>query len=126
MSFSTEVSFFAEKDIEELESIRKAIIIELFSSVVLDTPVDTGRARGNWIYTLAIPDLNNADKSVDPSGSHAIDRINRLASGEDSTNHLTNNVPYILNLENGSSVQAPHGMVKKNLLRVDGWIRRHG
>lgn len=34
--------------------VRKATI-ELFSSVVKMTPVDTGRARGNWIPSVGEP-----------------------------------------------------------------------
>lgn len=36
--------------------------------------------------------------------------------------YLANNVPYIMNLEEGTSKQAPEGMVRKNMDRVQRMV----
>lgn len=126
MSFGQQVKAFAQKDVKHLESLRKAVILELFSSVVTDTPVDTGRARGNWIYTLAVPDTASTTRNTDASGQQVMDSIRRLASGKDGRYHFTNNLSYIKGLEEGASRQAPQGMMRKNLNRVSKWIDKHG
>lgn len=99
--------------------IFRKIIIDLDSAVVLSTPVDTGRARGNWFPSLTSPS-NAVGDSVDKSGGNALGRIDGVAGSADvgDVAWLTNNLPYILVLENGSSKQAPQGMVDINLNRV--------
>lgn len=97
--------------------IFRKIIIDLDTRVVLDTPVDTGRARGNWFASLSTPSSEVDDDAVDKSGAAAIAGIDRLAAGIKigEVAWLTNNLPYILPLENGHSKQAPTGMVDVNL-----------
>jgi hypothetical protein len=65
---------------------------ELFTAIVLATPVDTGRARSGW-------------------------RLKRIADQVSVKWRITNNVYYIIFLEYGSSKQAPLGMVRVNLDR---------
>ena len=47
-SFAADVNKWADKAIKEFDQLRRAVIFELFSSVILDTPVAEGRLRGNW------------------------------------------------------------------------------
>ena len=42
--------------------IYRAAIIELFNRIVLRTPVDTGRLRGNWMITLNAPTKRKLNK----------------------------------------------------------------
>lgn len=102
--------------------VRKATI-SLFSSVVKATPVDTGRARGNWQCTIG----NRATVSTehtDKSGSGVITEIIRTVPEKSgSIVWLTNNVPYIQKLEYGSSKQAPAGMVRTNIQRFASFLR---
>lgn len=120
MSFSAELQRARVAIINETDETRQAITIELFNSVILDTPVDTGRARGNWQTTAKTPAKGKIER-LDQSGSAiTADVVNAVSvSAADGTLYLTNNLPYIEPLENGHSGKAPAGMVRKNIARID-------
>ena len=92
------------------------------------TPVDTSRAISNWIVTPGAP----SNYSLLPyyHGSHGSTRdssmLVALASGQYEAKlkkpgeplFITNNVDYILDLEGGSSQQAPQGFLDESLLQA--------
>ncbi len=106
---------------QDVVTVQKRIALQLLDGFVNMTPVDTGRARGNWQVTIGSPSLsvheNRYDKDGGPTistGSATIQSLSTLGAI-----YLTNNLPYILALENGSSQrQAPAGMVQVTLDRV--------
>ena len=99
MSFSSDVKRFNEKAEKAAEGIFRGTALSLFSKVIARTPVDTGRARMNWMAGLNHP------------GAGRFTRVVATAKLGDSI-FLTNNLPYIEALEYGSSKQAPAGMVR--------------
>lgn len=123
MSFSNELGKFRTKAIANVEKERKAVCVELFRSVIQDTPVDTGRAKGNWQTSVDSPIRSTTDR-VDKTGGAAIAEMMANLGEGDCTVHLTNNLPYISKLEFGSSKQSPTGMVRKNLARIKALILR--
>lgn len=118
MSFSDDVRRFAVKAAEAHDKIARTAALELFSSVIRSTPVDTGRARGNWQTSVGQPTPNEIDRD-DKSGAQAIGEVQaRTPEGSGQEVFLTNNLPYIYSLEFGSSKKAPEGMVRINFARV--------
>lgn len=101
-----------------LEATKK-IAMEVLSRVVLKSPVDTGRFRGNWTVSLNTPDLSVTD-GVDPSGGTTIARGSSVITGmrEPKVVYVANNLPYAERLENGHSKQAPAGMVAVTLAEL--------
>lgn len=88
--------------------------LSVFSSVVISTPVDTGRARGNWQPSIREPitsEISGTDKSGQPTISKARSNFGRFEVGQ--TIFISNNVPYIERLNEGHSSQAPAGFVQK-------------
>lgn len=102
---------------QALQLFRK-IALDLDTSVVLDTPVDEGRARGNWFPSINVPSNDMDEDALGEAKSLA--RISpvvaRVQLGD--VIWLTNNLPYIIPLENGHSGQAPEGMAEVNVLRA--------
>lgn len=49
MSFEDEMKAATRRIIEGHDKIVRTATIDLFSGTIRDTPVDTGRARGNWV-----------------------------------------------------------------------------
>jgi len=101
--------------------IRKSTI-ELFGSVIKMTPVDTGRAKGNWQCTIgsaAMSEItrNDGSKKDSLSGSIAYEEVIKTVPPAGNVVWLANNVPYIRKLEYGSSNQAPGGMVRVSMDR---------
>jgi hypothetical protein len=97
----------------EIVAMQRAIATEVFERVVERTPVDTGRARGNWrIARNEIDDrvdVNEFDPDASEPPAKAAEALEGLRPG-DSVN-ITNGLPYIWSLEHGHSRQAPEGMI---------------
>jgi hypothetical protein len=102
--FNAEVRKFTKRlTRDELVLFHKKIHLEALRRVVLKTPVDTGRARGNWQTTLGTPADGEVDRLDKRGGgviaSEGLGKLTLLRAF--STSWLTNNVPYIEVLERG-------------------------
>ncbi len=89
------------------------IAMQALIGITEKMPVDTGRARGNTIVSIAA--LNAAPTvKVDKNGGNTISRGQTVIEGDRdpfATVFVQNNLPYINRLENGHSTkQAPLGM----------------
>tara|TARA_R110000850_G_scaffold65363_5_gene146311 strand:- start:519 stop:932 length:414 start_codon:yes stop_codon:yes gene_type:complete len=118
--FALSLTAFGKVTREQATVIFQKIAIDLDARVVLSTPVDEGRARANWYPSLNAPSSERDDDARDKSGSGAAAAATSMAMGAKlgDTIWLTNNLPYILPLENGHSKQAKQGMVDINLNAV--------
>lgn len=102
------------------------VAIAIVSDLAHVTPVDTSRAQSNWIVSLGIPSWIDIDPHFPgfrglEATRNAAETI-RLAKailerkqpGEPI--YITNNVPYIRDLNSGSSKQEPAGFVERAVL----------
>jgi hypothetical protein len=123
--FNKQVGGFASGTAAKLQNFRRGVTIAVFSAVIQDTPVDTGRARGNWRVSEGQPQLNPVDRE-DKSGEVPKGEILTLVSKSqgDKPVFLANNLPYAEPLENGHSKQAPAGMVRKNVARFQSLVNQ--
>jgi hypothetical protein len=118
---------FENETKERILTATKKVAFEVLKRVVEKTPVDTGRARGNWIVSVGAPD-HSADGAEDKS-SGGLATVSREATkikaiSEPATIFVQNNLPYIEKLENGSSVQAPAGMVAVTIAEIQaGFVK---
>lgn len=105
---------------EKVLLVQKKIAMQMLEGVVNMTPVDTGRARGNWMTSVRAPNLSSDVNRYDKGGGQTIQAgMSAIQSLQDfGTIYLTNNLPYIVALEKGHSRQAPVGMVRVSLDRV--------
>ena len=123
MSFSLSIGRWAKDQIQGVSRFHKAVILELFSSVVQDTPVLTGRLAGNWMFTRNAP-ATETTASTDPDRSAVLakiaDGVRDLNVLNDYHVFLANNLPYASRIEfdGWSHTKAPKGMVRINLSRV--------
>ena len=107
---------------KSLDDDNNAVVLALFKSIILDTPIDEGRARGNWHYSEGSPIFEISLNSF-KSESESTDQLDAISQNKSKQYVLTNNLPYINALEYGSSKQAPAGMVRKNVARINNIIR---
>ena len=114
---------YCRKKNVEIKEVRKTYAFALYSSIVRKTPVDTGRARGNWNITVGHDDTLPKENTVPQFKS--VEEVPKVEG--DETIFISNNLPYITKLEyggypnppkkgsgktvNGYSKQAPEGMV---------------
>lgn len=103
---------FSERQIIQLS-------LEVTANLIETTPVDLGWARANWVPTIGQPydqDVGYANDSADVGAARRKQAEGRIAlRGYKLTKgpiFVSNNVPYILSLNEGSSQQAPAGFVQ--------------
>lgn len=109
---------------EDTATYIKWISFEALRRVIMKTPVDTGRARGNWHIGINAPGRGPDD--VDKGGGGAVSRGARALAflPPFPTVFISNNLPYIEALEDGHSrKQAPSGMVKVTIEELEKLLR---
>ena len=123
MSFARDLKDFELKFSGATNDFVQGVEISLFSAVIKDSPVDTGRFRGNWQTSTSSP-ATGVTINVSPSGSSAISAMTSLVQSlnDGRVTFLTNNLPYAERLEYGYSKQAPGGMVRKNVARFQSIV----
>ena len=125
-SFRLDLERFAEKAGDRATDVVRKVAIELLSSVVLKSPVDTGRFCGNWNVAYGGIDYST-DGTEDKNGSATIYRgASRILSNNlpGVTIYITNSLPYAHRLEDGYSKQAPNGMVRLSVVEFNQFVQR--
>lgn len=104
------------------ESKFRGAMITTFSNIVIETPVDTGRARANWFLTVGQPSTEITN-SVTLSGE--ADNVPKKPFGKKT--FFTNNMPYIETLEFGRYPGLDTEKVVGGFSRMapKGWVRKH-
>lgn len=116
--------------------VRKVAIV-IDQALVTSTPVDTGRARSNWIVGInAAPSEDDREpffpgeqgstvaQNTQASIDEATQRINTYAGSEGGSIYIVNSVPYIEELNNGTSKQAPANFVEEAVQKAVEAIKR--
>jgi len=113
MTFARDLRRFANLTSQKMETVVKASLVRIGTSVVVKSPVDTGRFRSNWLAAYGTADTT-VSMSVDPSGQSSINRLKLSVQGLTFREYFyfTNSLPYAKGLEYGDSMQAPSGMVR--------------
>ena len=123
MSFARDIKKWAEQTGQDINTVRRATFLDLTGRIIKRTPVDTGRAKGNWqpssrtvLTTTINMDYPNAIKGSDGdlAGVTVMAKTRNVAAQvkNDDTLYLANNLPYIVPLEYGYSKQSPGGMLR--------------
>jgi len=115
--FSQRMALQAKLVGENAERKVRRAAIAADTALVLSTPFDTGRARGNWNVSTGRPD-NRVTEDTDPTGGSSVNRGTQVIEAWElggGTIYIANSLPYILALENGSSQQRPEGMTQHGL-----------
>ena len=126
-TFALDLSRFVAKAKGNTDLVVRKVCLDSLTRVVMQTPVDTGRARGNWMCGIGgIPIGDVGD--VDRGGGKTIERISTVVDGAKTGTvvYLTNTLPYIMALEQGSSKQAPAGMLATTLREFPGVVEKAG
>lgn len=123
--FSFAVSRFASQAKEKEKLVIRKIAIECFRRIILGTPVDTGRARGNWQCTtgsIAGGTVENIDTTGSATIAAMISEVSGWTPKDDLPAFITNNLPYIQRLNEGWSKQAPAHFVEQVVADMGGIV----
>jgi len=124
-AFDLDIARFVAKANGNIDLVVRKIALDLFKRVIMKSPVDTGRFKGNWQVAIgAIPagtlEVNDKD------GSATIAKVTAetlgLKAGE--VIYLVNNLEYARSLEFGHSKQAPAGMVRISVLEYGAVVTK--
>ena len=92
---------------------RNFLVYELLSMVTDQTPKKTGLATGNWQISVGARNGSVLDRKDLGGGETVTEEITKLRGASAfATIHVFNNLHYISDLENGTSGQAPHGILR--------------
>lgn len=98
------------------EKLIRKIALAVDQTVVMETPVDTGRARLNWQVTLDSPAVGTLAEPSSPGAGEAAalaqGRAVAAAYKRGQAIYIVNNLDYIGRLNDGWSAQAPAGYVE--------------
>ena len=97
---------------EILKDMRR-LAIAADAQLVANTPRDTGRAAANWLPALNVPRRDEVGKAGDEFPNPLAKAASEIVGVKigDSI-FLSNNLPYILRLNDGHSKKAPSGFVE--------------
>lgn len=120
MSYESDFSVIDELT-DDINKEARKVALKALRNVVLATPVDTGRARGNWRVGIN-SDPTGEVETKSKKGAQAI----RLGQAEISSAEgkglvdivIANNLPYIERLNDGWSEQAPAKFVERAIRRA--------
>ncbi len=122
MSFSGDIKAFADK-VEKNHNRRfRASALHIFKTIIIRTPVDTGRLINNWFTSIGAPvrlDSGETSKVGADSLSEAVTETGKLKNTD--VIYMTNNLDYASAVENGSPTNRPVGMVKTTITE---WTRK--
>lgn len=124
MSLGRDLEKFQGKTLEKMIKVKRQSCFDLFSSIVIATPVDKGVLRNNWFVANGTP----SEAKTKTAGSSSlvfnkmVTELNRVTVSTDV--FFTNNLPYAVPIEfDGHSAQAPAGMVRVNTARWDSIVK---
>jgi len=134
-NFGKRVKEIAERTGQKVEQAADQSVKDLFTEIIEETPVgwpetwtyppprgyEPGNARANWNPSVNAPDTSVTDSKE--SATYKIKSIEGRVAG--NVVYLTNNVPYIYELETGwSRLQKPNGWVERTVRSFDAKLTK--
>lgn len=117
--FTLALNKFAEAAGERADATVRTVVLDIGAELISRSPVDTGRFRSNWNYSLNAP----VGETTEQTGVHTLNHLDELPKAAASATHfIQNNLPYAQRLEEGHSKQAPLGMVSLTLQRFQSIV----
>jgi hypothetical protein len=132
-SFLRTIHAFSGVAGRRIDFIMRKLGLDAFNQVLRRSPVDTGRFRASWRYTVNTFDdtvapapkkgakkvKSSIKKGAPPSGDQLVTVLaaNKTVTRK-SVIHITNSLVYAQLLDKGSSQQAPNGIIGPTVLSI--------
>ncbi len=124
-NFSEQLEGFAEYAKAAADEIFKSVVIQVGSSLINLSPVDTGRFLANWQFSInstSNASLDETDQMGDKTLARFVKEVGPLTYGQ--TAYIYNNLIYAIPLEYGHSRQSPAGMVRITAARFQQIVQQ--
>lgn len=117
MTFSRDLRDFTGFVTDQVHRLAFHRAGRIFQGVVSISPVDTGYFRANWNLSWSVPDLSQ----IDVEGPNPVPIFDLPSSPpfDFAEIHITNNTVYGERLNDGTSPQAPAGILDPVMAAVD-------
>ena len=132
--FVVDISRWVDAAKGKVDDVVRKVLYDVSNTIILRTPVDTGRLRGNWQFGEdAIPQGETGSAAA----PNFVSQINKAKAGH--IYYIANNLPYAAVVEYGQypnppkhptgktvggySSQAPAGMVRVTVLEYSSYLR---
>lgn len=110
----------------KITKVYRIVVMETAKDIIMDTPVDEGRLRGNW--QMGVNSQPSGQLEIfDKTGMVTIGHITAILAPVQHYQKLVfcNNLPYAIPIEYGHSRRkAPQGMVRRNTVNWDARVDR--
>lgn len=124
-SVADQLRRIANRTNEDLETVVKRTNVQLFTSIVLKTPVKDGYLQGAWVAQTNGEPYEETDR-IDKTGAIVLNAANAvngsLKIGDEFW--FVNAMPYATYVENGTDRQQAQGMVKLSVRDVPSIVKR--
>lgn len=109
---------------DAMQQVTQKVALQALRGVVMKSPVDTGRFRGNWTVSVDVKDTSITD-ATDKGGGETIAKGAALIGALPPYRvvWISNNLPYARRLETGWSKQAPAGVVALTVAEIESQLR---
>ncbi|ASY62526.1 Phage protein [Sinorhizobium sojae CCBAU 05684] len=125
MDFALSLQALGEELTDDaVQQVVQKVALQALRGVVMKSPVDTGRFRGNWTVSVDAKDTSITD-ATDKGGGETIAKGAALIAALPPyrTVWISNNLPYARRLETGWSKQAPAGVVALTIAEIESQFR---
>lgn len=109
---------------DAIQLVTQKLAMQALRGVVMKSPVDSGRFRGNWNVSVDVANMTISD-TLDKSGGATIAKGSTIVEALPPYRAvwITNNLPYARRIENGWSKKAPAGVVALTLAELEAMLR---
>lgn len=126
MSFSRDIEKFIAKTELKMERTFRGIALDLFSKIILRTPVLSGRLVNNWFIGInyqSSETTEDTDKSRRAALKRSTDMTLKAKLGDSI--YFVNNLEYADVIENGGVNRRPYGMVKRTVAEFKNVVKQN-
>ena len=120
--WSTPFEALAEKMKQDIETVARKAFLDMYRSIVIMSPVETGRFQANWNPSYGSPNVTTTFDTGMTRALRKASAISKFPIG--AIWYITNGLPYARRLEYGWSKQSPSGMVRVTALRFQEFVDR--
>lgn len=123
-SFGKRMKAYANKLPERVNEIKKEAARETLIELVNATPVASGKAKSSYVVGITSPSRAEPSGPFDRGGSLSLAQARKIGTVQPGTAiYISNNIAYILALNNGRSRKAPSGFIQRAVARGQETIR---
>lgn len=109
-NFKVSLEKFGQLTNEKHAQLVRLVTLDVLRRVVLKSPVRTGRFRANWNVGVGKPNLSTSEETANTAMQKGQAQVKGIEDGKIVV-YVSNNLDYAEALENGSSKQAPQGVL---------------